>query len=107
MIFVFCQKYGENISKNIKNVNSKYNQKFLYHAKLSAADVLKTTSKRAIQKTAEATSDLIDIKTDDKITKVSKSSLLNSLKTVDRLIPKERYLSPEKKKQSINDLRLI
>ena len=92
MIFVFCQKYGENISKNIKNVNSKYNQKFLYHAKLSAADVLKTTSKRA---------------TDDKITKVSKSSLLNSLKTVDRLIPKERYLSPEKKKQSINDLRLI
>ena len=42
-----------------KNVSSKYSQKLLDHAKHSATDAFKTPSKRAIQKTAEATVDLI------------------------------------------------
>ena len=58
---------GENISKNI---SGKYSQKLLDYAKQSATDVLKTTSKRVIQKTTESTSDLIGNKIADKITKV-------------------------------------
>ena len=42
---------GRNIGKNIsKNVSSKYSQKLFDHAQQSATDLLKTTSKRAIQK---------------------------------------------------------
>ena len=40
---------GKNIGKNIsKNLSGKYSQKLLDHAKQSAADALKITSKRAI-----------------------------------------------------------
>ena len=59
---------GENIGKNkSKNLSGKYSpgmlamrQKLLDHVKQSATDALKTSSKRVIQKTAEATGDLID-----------------------------------------------
>ena len=51
-----CRDIGKNISKNL---SSKYNQKLLDNSKLSATDALKTTWKRVIQKTAEATGDLI------------------------------------------------
>ena len=47
---------GKNVSKNI---SSKYSQKLIDHAKQSASDVIKTASKRAIQKTTDATGDLI------------------------------------------------
>ena len=44
--------------KNIgKNVSNKYGQKLVDCAKKSATDAIKTTSKRAIKKTAEATGD--------------------------------------------------
>ena len=59
---------GENISKNL---SGKYGQKPLDLAKKSATDTFKTASKRAIQKTAEATGDLIGNKIADKITKIS------------------------------------
>ena len=42
-----------------KSLNGKYSQKCLDHAKKSATNAFTTASKRAIQKTAEATSDLI------------------------------------------------
>ena len=42
-----------------KNVSNKYSQKLVDSAKKSAIDAMKTTSKRAIQKTEEATGDLI------------------------------------------------
>ena len=54
---------------------------------------LNLLQKKSIQKTAEATGDWIGNKTSDKITKVSKSSLKNSLKTENieyqKEIPKE------------------
>ena len=51
---------SKNVGKKIsKTLSSKYNQKNLDHAKKSAADALKTTSKRAIQKAAEAYGNLI------------------------------------------------
>ena len=71
---------------------------------------------RAIQKTAEATSDLIRNEVADKITKVSKTSRQNSLETVesetrsiefDREMPRERYISPEKRQKINDDVRLI
>ena len=52
-------------------MSGKYSQK-LEDAKQSATDAFKTASKRAIQKTAAATGDLIDNKISDRITKVSK-----------------------------------
>ena len=54
-----------------KNLNCKCSQKVLYSAKKSTTDVIKTASKRAIQKTAEATGDLIGNKLADKIKKIS------------------------------------
>ena len=49
-----------------KSLSNKYGQKLLHSAKKSMTDAIKTASKRAIQKTAEATSDLIGNKIDDK-----------------------------------------
>ena len=51
---------GKIIGKNIsKNVTNKHILKLLDHAKKSATDALKTSSERVIQKTAEATGDLL------------------------------------------------
>ena len=65
--------------KNIgKNLSNKYGQKRLDSAIKSTMDPIKADSKRAIQKTEEATSDLICNKIADKITSVSKKSLQRS-----------------------------
>ena len=40
-----------------KNLSNKYSQKLLDSTKKSTMDAIKTASKRAIQKTAEATGD--------------------------------------------------
>ena len=62
---VFVKSYGfwsftRNMSKNIsKNLDGKYSQKRLDHAKQSAAEAFQIASKRAIHKTAEETGDLI------------------------------------------------
>ena len=57
-----------------KSLSDKYGQKLLYSAKKSTTDAIKTASKRAVQKTAVATGDLIGNKIADKITSVSKKS---------------------------------
>ena len=51
-----CKNIGKNISKSL---SGKYSQKVLGHAKQSATDALKTSSKKVIDKTAKATGDLI------------------------------------------------
>ena len=52
----FAKNMGKNIGKNkSKSLNSKYSQELLDHAKQSATDAFKTSSKRVIQKSAEAT----------------------------------------------------
>ena len=77
-------------------------------AKQSAADAFKTSSKIAIQKTTEATGDLIGHKFVNKISKVSKTSPQNNSETItnehDKEIPKERYISPEERQEIIDDL---
>ena len=81
----------------------------------SPTDAIKTTSKRAIQKTAEATGGLIGNKVADKIKNISKKSStefylreLQNNKANDEIeIPEERYISPEKRQQIIDELRLV
>ena len=57
----YVKGYGFlSFAKNIdKNIGSKYSQKLLDSTKKSATDAIKTASKRAVQKTAEATGNLI------------------------------------------------
>ena len=103
---------GKNIGKNIrKDLSSKYSQKLPDIAKQSETDALKTSSKRVIQKTVEATGDLIVNKTVNKITRILKNSQQNYSDTVrneyDKEIPKERYISPEKRQEIVDELRLI
>ena len=62
-------KYGRKICC------SKYGQKLFDSAKKIKTDAIKAASKRAIQKTGEATGDLIDNRIAGKITSVSKKSL--------------------------------
>ena len=52
----------------------KFSEKLLDTAKRSTTDAIKTASKRAIQKTSEATGDLIGNKIADKITNICKKS---------------------------------
>ena len=99
---------GKNIGKNIsKNLSGKYSPKFLDHAKQYAIDALKTSSKRAIPKTAEATGNKIT----NEITKVSRSLPQNNSETItnkhDKEISKKRYISPEERQKIIDKLRLI
>ena len=56
----------------VRNLNNKYGQKLADSAKKSATDAFKIASKTEIQKTAEATGDLIGNKIADKITSYSK-----------------------------------
>ena len=64
----FVKNMDNNIGENIsKNLSGKYAQKLLDHVKISATDALKTSSKRVIQKTTEATVDLISNKIPDRL----------------------------------------
>ena len=95
--------FAKNMGKNLRN---KYGQNLLDSAKKSIADTIKTASKRAIQKTAEATGDLIGNKIADKTTSVSKKSP-KELQNDEIEVPKKRYLSPEERKQIIDEVRLV
>ena len=64
--------------------------------------VIKTASKRVIQKTAEATGDLIGNKIADKITLIDKPKEKGTKKKNRR-----NLYSTRKKKQVIDDLRLF
>ena len=65
-----------------RSISTKYGKKLVDTAKKSATDAVKTASKRAIQKPADATGDLIGNKITDKITSLSKKST-KKLPTVD------------------------
>ena len=69
--------------------------------KKSSTYALKTSGKRAIQKTAEATGDLAGNKIADRITSYSKKSLDRPtelhLNESNNEIPKERYISPQER----------
>ena len=123
---IYVKGYGFlSVARNIgKLVSNKYGQKLLDSAKKYTTDAIKTASKRAIQKTAEATGDLIGNKIVDKITSVSKKKSTtefhskelhnsnnnennNDDEDAEITTHKKRYISPEKRQQIIDELRLV
>ena len=109
---IYVKGYGFlSFAKNIgKSLSNKYGQKLLDGAQKSTADAIKTASKRAIQKAAEATGDLIRNKIADKITSVSKKKSAEELHNYDETeeedveitTHKKRYISPEEREQIID-----
>ena len=76
---IYVKGYGFlSFAKNIgAHLSNKCCQKLNDSAKKSTTDAIKTGSRRAIQKTVEATGDLIGNKIADNITSVSKNSDAN------------------------------
>ena len=66
----FAKNMGTHATKIAKNLNNKYGQKLVDTAKKSATDALKFFGKRATQKTAEASGDLVGNFIADKITSI-------------------------------------
>ena len=88
--------FAKNMSKILSN---KYGYKLLDSAKKSTTDAIKTASKREIQKTAEATGELIGNKIADKRTSVSKNSnnnINNNNEDVE-LTTHKKHTYPQKK----------
>ena len=103
--------FAENMGKSLSN---KYRQKLLDSAKKSTTDAIKTASKRSIQKTAEATDDLIGNKIADKITSISKKPVKElpnnderEEENVEITAHKKRHVSLEQRQQIIDELRLL
>ena len=102
----FANNMARNLSNMVKNISIVLK---------NLQKTIKTASKRAIPKTAEATSDLIGNKITDKITSVSKKistkELHNNDETkeedVEITTHKKRYISPEKRQQIIDELRVV
>ena len=101
-----------------KLLNSKYRQKLLDTTKNSATNLFKTASKRAILKTAETAGSLVGNKITEKIVKAvpistrkdpRKSTALQIDETSVQPtgIPRERHISPERRKQIIDKFRLL
>ena len=97
-----------------KNVSSKIWLKTSWCAKKSTTGAIKTASKRAVQNIAQATGDLIGNKIADKIISVSRKKSTKESHNNDETkeedvkttTPKKRYISPEERKQIIEELRL-
>ena len=103
---IFVNGYG--FLSWAKNMCNKYIQKRLDTAKKSTTDAIKPASKRAIQKTAEATCDVIGNKIADEITSVSKKfpKEFHSQNVDEIEIPKEMYIS-RKRQQIVDELKLV
>ena len=92
-----------------KSLSNKCGQKLLDGA---TKDAIKTASKREIQNTAETSGALICNKIADKITNVSKKSAKElpndeTEEDFERTTHKKRYISPEERRQIIDELRLV
>ena len=83
-----------------KKFRDKHGKKLIDTATKTGIDAAKTDSKRVVQKTVEATGDLIGNKIADKITSVGKAK-----ESINK--PEEIYILPEKRHQIIDDLRLF
>ena len=92
---------GYDLSSFAKRFGNKYGKKLMDTATKTGIDAAETTSKRIVQKTAEATGDLIGNKIADKITSIGKRKE-NETKQIEEI-----YIPPEKRQQIINDLRLF
>ena len=69
----FAKNMGRHANKVAKSLSNKCSKNLLDNAKKFTTDAIKTASKRAIQKTAEATGNFNGNEIADKITSVSKN----------------------------------
>ena len=86
----FSRKFGNKYDKNLMDTATK-----------TGIDAAKSESQTVVQKTAEATGDLIGTKISHKITSIGKPKEKETSKTEDVYIP------AEKRQQIIDDLRLF
>ena len=99
---------GTHATKVAKNLNNKYGQKLVDTAKKSATNALKIAGKRAIQKTAEASGDLVGNFIADMFISISKKPASEPHSNAGRNeIPKERYISPQERQKFFDELGLI
>ena len=97
----FAKNMGKKIEKNIhKNVISKYSPKRLDYAKQSATYERKTAAKPEIQKTAEATGDLIGNLV--KLQKIYHKIIKKPLKVKQKYQKEDIYLQKKDKKLLMN-----
>ena len=98
-LMAFChlqEKFGDKFGKMLMDAVTK-----------TGIDASKTSSKRVVQKTAEATGDLIGNKTTDEITSVGKSKNKEKEKKDEINEVEVTYISSKKRQQIINDLELF
>ena len=87
----FARKFG-----------NKYGKKLMDTATKTGIDAAKTASKRVVQKTGEATGDLIEKKIADTITSIGKPKEKDKTKEIEEI-----YVPLEKTQQIIDDLKLF
>ena len=80
----------------------KYGKELMDAATKTGIDAAETASKKAVQKTAEATGDFIGNKTAEKITSIGKPKEKEKTKKIEEI-----YIPPEKRQQIIDDLRMF
>ena len=93
---------GSSFLSSAIKFGDKYGKKLMDTGTKTGIDAVKTASKRVVQKTAGATGDLIGNEIADKITSVGKLKESDKTKRV-----QEIYIPPEKRQQTIDDLRLF
>ena len=85
-----------------KKIGNEYGKKLMDTATKTEIDAAKTASKRVVQKTAEATGDLIGNKIADKITSIGKPKEKEKTNKAEEI-----YIPPEERQQIIDDLKLF
>ena len=97
------RKYVQELDTVTKVGTSKYSKKIIDTTKKQGSEFAKTAGKKIVQKSAEATGDLIGNKIVDKITLLGKSK--NKEKETSE--EEEIIIPPEKRQQIINDVELF
>ena len=92
---------GYGFSSFARNFCNKYDKKLMDTATKTGMDAAKTASKRVVQKTTEATGDLIGNKIADKITLLGKPKEKEKTEEIEEI-----YIPTKKRQQIIDDLRL-
>ena len=97
----FVKGYG--FMSFARNFSDKYSKSLMDKGIDVSKTFAKTAGKKILKETAKATRDLIGNKIADKITSASKKSQSDE---VNNEIPKERYISPNKRQGIIDELKL-
>ena len=93
---IYVKGYG--FMSFTRSMSNKYGKKLVDTAKKSATDAIKTASKRAIQKAAEATGELVGNTIAD---------INGNNNDVELTTPKKGYISPEERQKAIDKLKLV